>query len=84
MPGLTASLRWRLSATSLIEIEFKMKTLIELQELWDRLGDTPIDSRDCIEVSFLHFPVGTNRYEIWYWFEEQNPEFSVTARLEGR
>ena len=27
---------------------------------------------ECIEEDFLHFPVGTNRMEIWHWFDEQH------------
>lgn len=40
------------------------------QDLWKLLGDVPIDDDEAIDVSFLHFPKGTDRYEIWYWFED--------------
>lgn len=41
-----------------------------IKYLWDMLGDIPIDDDECIEETFLNFPIGTYREEIWYWFEE--------------
>ena len=62
-----------------------MKPMTELNSLWYDLGDVPTtyegDDVDCIELPFLHFPVGTHREEIWHWFESQNPEFIVGAQL---
>ena len=43
----------------------------EADKLWNQLGDIPIDGNECIENVFLHFPVGTGRFEIWHWFEEE-------------
>ena len=43
----------------------------EVRELWNRLGDIPMNPEtECIEEEFMHFPVGTHREEIWVWFEE--------------
>lgn len=39
-------------------------------ELWEKLSDVPTDILGNIEVPFIHFKIGTNRYEIWHWFEE--------------
>jgi hypothetical protein len=39
--------------------------------LWSALGGVPTNSDDEIEEEFLHFYVGTNRYEIWQWFESE-------------
>lgn len=39
-------------------------------DLWQDFGDIPINDNDEIEESFLDFPKGTNRFEIWHWFEE--------------
>ena len=50
-----------------------MKTLEELQELWNQLGDIPVNNDDEIEEDFLDFPVGTDKFEIWHWFDEQCP-----------
>jgi hypothetical protein len=45
----------------------KMK---KVKVLWQKLGDIPTDDRDCIELPFQHFQVGTHREEIWHWFED--------------
>ena len=44
-------------------------------ELWEKFGDIPIDDNDCILTPFLHFDTGTNRFDIWHWFEDK---FNVT------
>jgi hypothetical protein len=49
-------------------------TDIELEKLWGDLGDIPIDEAECIELPFLHFPVGTYREDIWHWFDEEHSE----------
>jgi hypothetical protein len=40
------------------------------QELWQKLGNIPTNENDEIEEVFLHFPIGTDKFEIWHWFEE--------------
>lgn len=47
-----------------------LKTLIEL---WDDFSDIPINNDDEIEETFLFFEPGTNRFDIWNWFEERCP-----------
>ena len=39
------------------------------KQIWDNLGDIPIDNNECIEVEFMDFPIGTHREEIWIWIE---------------
>ena len=41
------------------------------KQLWIELGDIPIDDNENIEEPFLHFPIGTFRWDIWHWFEEE-------------
>jgi hypothetical protein len=41
-----------------------------LVNLWERLGDVPVNDDGEIEEDFLHFPTGTDREEIWSWIEE--------------
>jgi len=46
-----------------------------IAKLWKKLGDIPVDNDGCIEEPFIHlptvnFPTGTNREDIWHWFEE--------------
>lgn len=48
--------------------------LLTLEELWDKFLDVPINNNDEIEESFLSFPAGTYRFDIWHWFEERCPE----------
>lgn len=44
----------------------------ELEELWEEFGDVPMDpDTEEIEAPFLCFPVGTNREEVWEWFDER-------------
>lgn len=52
-------------------------TIKKLTDLWEKFGNIAINNNDEIESQFLHFEKGTDRFEIWHWFEEQNPRFSV-------
>lgn len=47
-------------------------------ELWKEFGETPIyiDSEETA-IDFLHFPAGTDRYEIWHWFENTFDNFVI-------
>jgi hypothetical protein len=47
-----------------------MINLITLKRLWDAF-DTPIDDEERLEESFLGFPAGTPRMDVWHWFDEQ-------------
>ena len=43
-----------------------------LEDLWERFGELPLNPEtECIETSFLHFPAGTFREDIWHWFDER-------------
>lgn len=42
-----------------------------LLKLWEDLGDIPVNSNDKIDRSFLHFDKGTNREEVWHWFDDE-------------
>lgn len=43
----------------------------EIEMLWDLFGDVMIGDDDLIQEEFLDFPEGTNRMEIWHWFDEK-------------
>lgn len=44
----------------------------ELEELWDEFADVPMNPEtEETEEPFLHFPAGTNREEVWEWFDER-------------
>lgn len=43
-----------------------------LEDLWDQFADIPMDpATEKMEAEFLHFPAGTDREEIWKWFDER-------------
>ena len=50
--------------------------LAKARELWSQLGDTTTDEDGNIDVPFLDFPEGTDREDIWAWFEI---EFDVSV-----
>lgn len=44
---------------------------LHVKDLWLEFGDVPMDPEtECIEEEWNGFPAGTNREEIWHWFEE--------------
>lgn len=44
----------------------------ELENLWDEFANTPINEDDCIEQQFHTFEPGTDRMDIWHWFDENH------------
>lgn len=48
--------------------------------LWALFGDIAIDDNECIKSPFESFQIGTDRYEIFHWFEETF-NLSVTKDL---
>lgn len=54
----------------------------ELEKLWLIFGEPPIDDADAILEEFLGFSEGTDRIEIWHWFDENYPE-GVAALMNG-
>lgn len=47
--------------------------LEKLKKLWEDFSEIPIDNNDCIEKPFMHFEVGTYRFDVWHWFDERCP-----------
>ena len=43
----------------------------ELKKMWEKLGDVSVNDDGEISEVFLEFTKGTDREEIWMWFEEQ-------------
>jgi len=41
-----------------------------LEKLWNAFGDIPVDDEDHIEEDFLHFECGTDRFDVWHWFDD--------------
>lgn len=46
-------------------------TQAELWDLWELFGDVSVNDLDETEDQFLFFPAGTDRMEIWNWFDEK-------------
>lgn len=43
-----------------------------LESLWKQLDDIPMNPEtEELEDAFLHFPAGTNRLEVWHWFDDR-------------
>ena len=45
----------------------------ELENLWSAFGDVGIDDNDRITEPFMDWEAGTDRFDIWHWFDEQYP-----------
>lgn len=48
-------------------------TMRTLSQLWDDLSDIPVNPDDEIEEDFLSFPAGTDKMDVWHWFDERCP-----------
>lgn len=53
----------------------------ELEQLWDEFANVAIDEDDCITQDFHTFDTGTDRNEIWQWFDQNHSK--GTAYLSG-
>ena len=45
----------------------------ELEGMWSELSDIPVDEYEVTEEDFYWWPAGTDRYEIWHWFDMAHP-----------
>ena len=44
-----------------------------LERVWYALGDVPVDPEtEKIEDAFMWWPAGTDREDIWRWFDERH------------
>ena len=41
-----------------------------VEDLWEKLGNIPVDDYGITDLQFLNFPPGTDREDIWHWFED--------------
>ena len=58
---------------ALTDIETVTDRDIEIEALWQAFSDVPMNPEaEKIEAPFLHFPAGTDREEIWHWFDERH------------
>lgn len=45
--------------------------LIEAGQRWDALSNIPVNEDDELEEPFLHFGIGTDRYDVWRYIETE-------------
>lgn len=53
----------------------------ELKKLWDEFENIPVSEDGCIEQQFHTFDSGTDRMDIWHWFDKNHSK--GTAYLIG-
>jgi len=67
--------------------EIDQKNITEQDEclycLWGKLGDVPIDENEDIEVDFHIWEKGTDRMELWRWFDNQIPVYELMKHNTG-
>ena len=54
---------------------------IEIEKLWQELGDIPINDNEEIELDFHLWKAGTHREDIWHWFDDQYEESGGVTSL---
>ena len=47
--------------------------LKEIKKRWNEFSNIPINNNDTIERDFYNFKKGTNRFDVWKWFDEVCP-----------
>ncbi|MFK4131957.1 hypothetical protein ACI2KR_06635 [Pseudomonas luteola] len=58
------------------------RSINELNSLWAQLANIPVtEDGTALDEDFMHFEKGAHVDDVWQWFEEMNPSFSVAAQL---
>lgn len=58
-----------INTTSLVDVcQYRYRIA---KTLWQQLGNVPVNDDGELEEAFLHFESGTDREDIWSWFEEE-------------
>ena len=42
-----------------------------VEQVWEELKNVLVDENDNIEQEWMGFPIGTSKFEIWHWIEEE-------------
>lgn len=45
---------------------------LKIREMWEEFKDVPVNEKDEIERDFYQWQSGTDRFEIWHWFDENH------------
>lgn len=43
-------------------------------KLWHEFSNVSVNDADEIEESFIHFEIGTYKFDIWTWFDKKLPK----------
>ena len=62
-----------------LENEKRNSLLSQAKHLWKEFEDVPIDRDENIDISWHIFEKGTNRQDIWHWFEDS---FNVSVKID--
>lgn len=41
----------------------------DILEMWELFEQVPVNNEDEIETDFLYWPKGTDKFDIWHWFD---------------
>ena len=58
-----------------------------LEQLWEHFGNVPVTDADTIDEDFLIWEKGTDRFDIWHWFDGEHSKgvaVILCRRREGR
>lgn len=44
----------------------------QIESIWDVFGDVSLDEDECLENEWFGFPKGTDKIDIWRWFDEHH------------
>ena len=67
---------WQISCSEDPDDQWELdydKDLQFFKELWELFGDVPVNEEDNIDEDFYIWLKGTDKFEIWTWFDEQLP-----------
>lgn len=57
-------------AEQISEEQLEKLTDSQLEILWNRFSDIPINQKDELEEDFLIWKIGENRFSVWQWFDK--------------
>lgn len=66
----------------LMDLNSKETPLQTAKALWEQLGNIPINEDEELDEDFMDFEKGTDRYEVWHWFEDKF-DISIAKDLMG-
>ncbi|QUH21775.1 hypothetical protein [Alkaliphilus sp. B6464] len=57
----------------LVNLPQRKLTDEEIEDIWDHLGDIPIDEDECLDDNYFIWTKGSDKYEdVWRWFDSNH------------